>query len=276
MNKADKKKQQILMHLSILPLASGKQLETLFREYKQPEKRMSMCLKELENEGLVEGKLRPIGESKIWRLTIKGREMMDVKRSLIPFNNRNVEHFLAISSAYFSLQVSSSLHYFEVEGRFPFILPSGETRVYCPDIFMVWEGLPYFVEVQRTAISIKKWKEKWEMAESFYEHHLPFQYKEYSLTKKMVIVVLSEQTPFAVRQTHLPVCIHKRIEEAFEIVADEHFHADVPKILSQLKEDIDTSRYIYQNWQTQQSASLIPPLSVEALTRYEKLLNQKV
>lgn len=144
MKKIDKKKQQILMHLAVVPISSGQQLESLFSEYKQPEKRLSSCLRELEQEGLIEGKLQPIGESKIWRLSKNGRDVMDVSKHPVPLNNRNIAHYLALSSVYYHLAPAIQLDYFEVEPRFPYWEESGESKLYCPDILLVWGGTPYF------------------------------------------------------------------------------------------------------------------------------------
>lgn len=274
MKKADKKKQQILMHLSILPLASGKQLEAFFLEYQSPEKRVSDCMRELEREGLVEGKLRPIGESKVWRLTKQGRDEMDVTFHPVPFSNRNVDHYLAISSVYFSLQSSNHLHHFEVEPRFSLNAEGEETKTYCPDIFLVWKKIPFFIEVQRSPLSKNSWEKKWNVAERFFSQRVPLPYGEWEITNDTQIIVVSSQTTDVIGQTNLSFVACKSITDIFSVSANEPTFSSL-HILQQIEKDIALSKQVYQDWFHERGETNHPPFSVETMKKYEYMLKQK-
>lgn len=274
MKKIDKQKQQLLMHLSVLPIASGKQLECFFTEYQYPEKRVSMCLRELEVEGLVEGKARPIGESKVWRLSKKGREWMDVKKPPVPLSERKVEHYLAIASVYLHLQFSPLLQFFEVEPRFPFVSRANEEKVYAPDAIFIWKDEVYALEVQRSPLSSKGWAEKWKVAEGFYTTALPCVYEGRDMSRDTPIITLSEQTHSVIKQTELPLIIADGIEELFPIDVQKEKEAHLVQLIKEIEQDVSISRATYANWHNQKAKTTVPPFSIEALHKYEQLLTQ--
>lgn len=131
------------------------------------------------------------------------------------------------------------------------------------------------MEIQRTPISQNSWKEKWKVAESFFERNLPIVYKNWQLTKEMSILVLSEQTSATVQQSTLAIQAYRQIDEVFEVNTEQTLQKNVQVILHQLNQDIQLSKKIYQNWQQEQASQLVPPLSMPALRIYEKLLHDK-
>ncbi|MEW9673585.1 hypothetical protein [Ammoniphilus sp. 3BR4] len=73
--------------------------------------------------------------------------------STVKINSQKLNHFLAILKFYRELREFSLPSKFEVEAKF------GPTYME-PDIFMIWEGNPYFVEIQRSYYSPQKMREK--------------------------------------------------------------------------------------------------------------------
>jgi len=203
MNKAEKKQQLILFTLGIIPICSTEQIARFFPELKYPNKQASKLLKELERESLVEGRDRRIGESKIWRLSRKGRKTLGIKNRAIPLTVRNVEHILKVGDAYLDLWETGNLSYFQAELRECFTNRVGTKRKYCPDAFFIYEGKAYFLEVQRSYLSRMNWAEKWKIANDFF---LESHYQKSSIYELVpnkedepIIVVLSDQSNHVVQ-----------------------------------------------------------------------------
>lgn len=157
--------------MTVLPIVSTSQISHLFSN-RQPNKRASECLHELEGEGMIEGKRREIGKDKVWRLSNKGRKHVDVDRTPVPFSSRQLEHYLEIGNVcmYLKKKYGKRLQFFEVEPRYPYVV-EGETTTYCPDGFFVIERKPYLLEVQLSSLSVKRWIMKWKSTLRFFTHN---------------------------------------------------------------------------------------------------------
>jgi hypothetical protein len=148
---------------------------------------------------LIEGKSRAIGQTKVWRLTKKAREIRKITRRPIPLTG-HLDHWLAIADAYCTLKLVGGLRYFvpELREKIP-----GTSRKYCGDAFVEWRGMPFILEVQtdRTPLSRDRWKKKWETLIEWGKkglHQASFQrfYKEPIVP---AIVVVTKQSPEVVR-----------------------------------------------------------------------------
>lgn len=206
-------KKAILQTLSTVRIGTTKQISRFFTNA-QPEKRASETLLDLQGEKLVEGKCIQIGLPKVWRLTKKGRDFMGCSFAPVPFNSPKIPHYIEIGNVYLDCLHLGELLHFTPECREPFIL-YGQEKEYCPDIFMIWKGRAYCIEVQLTPISSTRWGEKWKVAETFFgEGHFKRASWQKSPTKiiKPRLVVLTKQRPETVtRLSSLPVIVTDHI-----------------------------------------------------------------
>lgn len=187
-----------------------------------PGKRASAEMKVWESWKLIEGKRRAIGESKVWRLTKKGREMFHVKHRPIPFTSAKLNHYLSITSVWQDLTSMGALKHWSIELREPFMMGSRKA-VYSPDAFFVIQTSKgtraYLLEVQDSPITSLRWGEKWSIASSFFESP---EYKTSSLQiipGKILspprIIALSSQQPDTIQSgSRLPLIISKEIKSA--------------------------------------------------------------
>lgn len=217
MRKEERKKQRILFTLGLLPLVSTDLIARLFPELKYPNKQASKLLKELEHEKLVEGYARRMGETKVWRLTRKGRQFLDVKKNRIPFNTRKLSHYLKIAEAYFDLWDTGNLTDFTMEWREDFINNEGNKRVYAPDAFFIYDKKPYFLEVQQSYLTRLKWAEKWKIAHEFYfegnlaSSNLPSLAKQGEMPQ--ILVITDQKEPLVTGSARLDVRVFSSMKE---------------------------------------------------------------
>jgi hypothetical protein len=191
------------------------QIASFFRFDRSPQKRASQILVELSRENLVEGRSRAIGETKVWRLTKKGREIKGVTRRPVPLSKR-LDHWLAIGDVYCTLKQSGGLRYFIPELREP--IP-GTRKVYCGDAFVEWREKRFLLEVQMSPLSTDRWKEKWmvltEWARRGGLRQASFQ-RFYKETITPAIVVVTQQSKEVVSGgMDLPLKIVRDIKELF-------------------------------------------------------------
>lgn len=76
-------------------------------------------------------------------------------------DSAKLKHFLAIVNVYRQLHAVEPPRVFLVE---PKIGGKGDPE---PDIFAIWKGAPWYIEVQRSAYTQKQWKEKMNRYEAF-------------------------------------------------------------------------------------------------------------
>lgn len=77
-------------------------------------------------------------------------------------NSQKMDHFLSIAQFYREVRKYETPRVFEVEPK------PGEKGFAEPDIFMIWRGAAFFVEVQRTVYTDKVMQAKLDRYESFY------------------------------------------------------------------------------------------------------------
>jgi len=285
MRKRDKQKQLILMALASLPIVSAGQLELYFQEYKQPNRRVSEVLNELQCEDLVEGKSREIGESKIWRLSKKGRQLMEVDRHPMMMTLQNVNHMLKIGDIFFALEKSDNLQCFYPEPRLPFTNQKGVERTYCPDAFFVFNNQPYLLEVQLSPMARAGWAFKWEVAEQYVETDAIWssQFSNWLSNSFPPILVLSSQKNSIIQQSNsLTLYVHEHLEEFFPMLKEVSIQkqtetefnklnkTEVLEFLRAFSQDLETSKQSYQDMALGKKFETIPLLSWDGVKKYEQ------
>ncbi|PGK51324.1 hypothetical protein CN918_26400 [Priestia megaterium] len=285
MRKRDKQKQLILLALASLPIVSAGQLEFYFREYKQPNRRVSEVLNELQCEGLVEGKSREVGESKIWRLSKKGRQLMEVDRHPMMMTLQNVNHMLKIGDIFFTLEQSDNLQCFYPEPRLPFVNDKDVERTYCPDAFFVFDQQPYFLEVQLSPMAKAGWSYKWEVAEQYAQTDAiwtsPF--SSWLTQSFPPILVLSSQKDTTIRQSNsLTLHVHERLEEMFPVIIEVSLQkqtetefsklnkTEVLDFLQSFSKDLEISKKSYKDMALGKRLDTIPLFSWDGVKKYEQ------
>lgn len=185
MNKRFFKRIDVLSFMKTIPIVSTEQVALFFSEHGSPLKRASELLKELEEEELIEGQNR-FQESKVWRLSKKGRELLRFDSYPVPMKTRKLKHMLSIGDVFLDLSFTGNLDYFTFEPRFDFVNKHGKIRRFSPDAEFSYLKEKYFLEVQRTPIKDERWAEKWNVSKEFLE----IQNETFIMPK---ILVISEQ-----------------------------------------------------------------------------------
>jgi hypothetical protein len=210
---------QILYVLSKMKMASTKQIELLFSGYGSPGKRASEWLNALSVEGLIEGKRVMIGQYKLWRLTKKGRLLMEVPYATpMRFTNPKITHQLEIGELFIRLLQTKRLKRFELELREPFIsIRTKKLMLYCPDAFFQFHNRLFVMELQRTRITRKAWQLKWDIAEEFFEdeHYQNVTWHPFDKTKHLPeILVISTQNEQVIKaDSRLKIHHLRKIED---------------------------------------------------------------
>jgi hypothetical protein len=120
----------------------------------------------LQEDKLVEGQRRSIGNAKLWRLTKQGRELMGVEEKAKPFNTPTIDHILGIGNILFDLMEMGEVIDFSLELREPFQY-MGKDHKFCADAFFALNNRAYLLEYQRTPLTSLRWAEKWEIYNRF-------------------------------------------------------------------------------------------------------------
>ena len=186
---------ELMVCLSELPFISTQQAASFFPNLKWSQKEASRYLRELESRKLVEGYDRKLGESKIWRMTLKGKKEYGLDQRALPFTVRNIEHHLGLGECYFDLKDMGGT-WVKGELREVFVNREGKQRKYCPDAFFIYEKQPFFLEFQRSYLSRVNWSKKWEIANEFFSegHHRFSSVSTYLPEKEIPIVVVTSQS----------------------------------------------------------------------------------
>lgn len=216
----EKKKLMILGIMSDCPVVSTEHIATLFQNA-QPGKRASEALLELEEEKLIEGKRRGMGQAKVWRLSKKGREVTGITRPPVPLTSNKVEHYLAIADTYLELQKLGMVKRWRVELREEFSI-GNRKKLYCPDAFFILQvggkAVPVLLEVQRSPLTSTRWGEKWAVASAFMDSpdypKASFQFIENKIIKPRIVVVSTQQPETVQGGSRLPLIIVKDIKKA--------------------------------------------------------------
>lgn len=199
--------------LKTLPVISTDQAVRYFRDYKHPSKRVSDMFRQLEEEKLVEGRRRSMGETKVWRLSKKGREELGVNRKPLPLNATVLTHALAIGNVYLELKRTGGLLHFETELREEYTV-GGKVKKYCPDAFFIYKKKPYLLEVQLTPLSSDRWAKKWETANEFFSGpHLKASWQKYSKNpfRPEMVVLTKQNTEIVKAGSRIPLIIVQEI-----------------------------------------------------------------
>lgn len=105
------------------------------------------------------------------RLRLQGDVIADTSRrpylyfpanTTIKKQSQKIDHFLAIVQIYRDLRRSGKLRQFDVEPKY------GKKGTVEPDIFAIWNGSPWFIEVQRSIYGEKTMQAKLKRYEQFH------------------------------------------------------------------------------------------------------------
>lgn len=131
------------------------------------------------------------------RLTLKG--LIKADRTLRPYryflSNRKLKmegqksnHFRSIADTYIEMLQEDALSLFEVEPKL------GGKGTVEPDVFAIWQGTPFFIEVQRSMYTKKVMDEKIKRYEAFYES------KEWmEFTDKFPIIIIISDYKYSIK-----------------------------------------------------------------------------
>lgn len=199
-----------------MPFLSTEQAARFFPHLKWPQKEASKYLKELESQKLVEGYNRRVGESKIWRITLKAKKLYEVDKRAVPFTVRNLAHYLGLMDCYLDLRDMGGI-WIEGELREEFINRFGQGRKYCPDAFFLYQNQPYFLEYQRSYLSRQNWGEKWKIANEFFGegHESTCSISKYLQEKKEIPIVVMTNQKEEIAQTgaRVPLIVVSKFKE---------------------------------------------------------------
>lgn len=116
-------------------------------------------------------------------------------------DGNKVKHFLAIADVYVDLLKVEPPRVIDIEPKFGKGNPE-------PDIFMVWQRAPFFVEIQRSYYNAKKYEDKFERYEKYFYSdewkNLSWQPKERKIFPTVWIIgeqKFNWEAPFKVIQT---------------------------------------------------------------------------
>lgn len=151
----------------------------------------------MQEDKLVEGQRRSIGNSKLWRLTKAGRELLGVSGKAKPFNTPTLDHILGIGNILFDLMQMGEVIDFTLELREPFQY-MGKDYKFCADAFFALNNRAYLLEYQRSPLTSLKWADKWEIYNRFLgstAHHKAFwnRYAKGQFVMPTVVVVTTQQ-----------------------------------------------------------------------------------
>jgi hypothetical protein len=124
--------------------------ELHFSHTKHPVTHTNTVLKRLRRDGLIK-----CSTERIKYVYFPGESKMKT-------DSQKMNHFLAIAQFFREIRAHEQPRIFEVE---PKIGPQGFAE---PDIFTIWKGMAFFVEVQRTVYTDKVMQLKLDRYESFY------------------------------------------------------------------------------------------------------------
>lgn len=202
--------------MKVLPVISTDQIARFFKDYRSPSKRASEMLCQLEREKLIEGRSREIGKTKVWRLSKKGREELEVKRYPTALNSMGINHLLAIGNIYLELNRTGELATFETELREEY-KAGGKLRKYCPDAFFAFRKKGYLLELQLSPLSATKWGEKWSVVTSFFNggYNNKASWQQYSNKPFTPNILVVTQQPKEIVTTgcKMPLIVMKDIRE---------------------------------------------------------------
>lgn len=197
------------------PIVSTEHVARYFTHRGSPHKRASEALLKLEQQKIIEGRRRAMGEAKIWRLTKKGREEHNITRQPVSFTSNKVGHYLAIASVYQDLKRIGELKRWAVELRETF-----GTQKYCPDIFTVvvrgGVAKAFLIEVQESPLTSTRWGEKWAVASAFFDSEelktASFQVVPGKIIRPQIVALSSQQPETVQGASRLPIIIAKDIK----------------------------------------------------------------
>lgn len=105
-------------------------------------------------------RLRRIGEISVSK---ERRQFVYFPAKSIKKDSTKIPHFLRIAEFYRETNRHGAHRIFEVEPKL-----GGNRGVPEPDVFMIWKGIPWFVEIQRSIYTEKQWQEKMNRYEAYY------------------------------------------------------------------------------------------------------------
>jgi hypothetical protein len=126
-----------------------------FPNHSRPNQKALEYIKPLVKDKILESNDHQGFESKLFRLSKKGREQFGANYHPVPFGNSKVPHWLLITHTYLDMLEIERPMIFLPEQRL------NETR-FNPDIFAVWLGRAFWIEVQKSPLTSKRWAMKWD------------------------------------------------------------------------------------------------------------------
>lgn len=173
-----KHRENILMALSVMPIARTDQIARLFQTNGSPLRRASQYLNELEEQKLVEFEWHKRG--KIWRLSKRGLSSMGIGRTKF----EHVDHTLAIGDIYFTLKPEK----FMFEPQTLFSYGGRDDLVFAPDCIFVHNKKLIVAEVQLSNLSEAGWKKKYSIYNKYFESAFKtHEYQSWSTTGKIIL-----------------------------------------------------------------------------------------
>ncbi|HJV46727.1 MAG TPA: hypothetical protein VJ824_13510 [Bacillota bacterium] len=176
---------------------------------------------DLQGNKLVEGQRRSVGNTKLWRLTKKGRELMGVKWKPRPFNTPTIDHILGIGNILFELSQIGNVFDFTFELREPFVSLGREWK-FSSDAFFGFNGRAYLLEYQISPLTSERWAEKWKtynqylgtsaFHQAFWNEHV-----KGSIILPRIIVVTNQQIETVKSGCKFPLIIVRDIKELFKV-----------------------------------------------------------
>jgi hypothetical protein len=148
------------------------------------------------------------------RLVLKGELKADISRrpyfymraeNKMKFDGSKVPHFKSIADFYIELCKHGKPSVFEVEIK---VTEKGGIE---PDVFMIWKGTPFFVEIQRSLYTSKVMQDKIDKYQAYYESG---EWKK--LTNKFPLIWIQTETDYLNIQSELQILQSKNIEECIK------------------------------------------------------------
>jgi len=128
----------------------------------------------------------------------------------IKFNSQKVNHYLAIVDFYISVNRYSKPSVFQVEPRYG-------ANFMQPDIFMIWNGTPIFVEIQNSIYSVNLMNEKFNRYLHYYQSN-EWKSEGWDLTKEPcfpLIWIVSKKTNYPLSFADLTIIQTSDVESFF-------------------------------------------------------------
>lgn len=183
--------QEILENLKKFYVLDRDQLIQLhFQEQKQPITTCNRIMNRLTNKGIV----------KVERTTRPYNYFHN--ETNMKLNSTKIPHFKAITQTYLDLSQFTRPSIFEVEMKL------GAKGTIEPDIYVVWNGAPMFIELQRNRYTLKVMQAKIDRYQAYYDS------KEWKrFTEQFPFILILSETRYNIDTGNLGVYQAKDIQD---------------------------------------------------------------